>query len=400
MTTSTYVVHSRQYFKQLPHSQLIATNTEKCIWLFHGGQSRHKHTISFDFYGNKCTPETDDNHQLACFMHGILGTKRNWRTPAMTWNKMHTNYSSLTFDHRGHGNSNQTHHKSSSASTMSSIVTHPRNDLKACAYDLIHLLQHENIKSPHMLFAHSFSGKVALKYLIEIEHINSYSNSSRSSLLSSSSSTTATSSSRTLFPPSHTWIIDSIPRKYKEDDASSSSSSTSKDSVIHVFEVLNKLPLVFKSKEWMMNELINNHLIEKGVALWLATNIVPFNPEAPTNTISDATSANSNNNNIILNSNESYFTWGFHLETIEELFTHFRETDLWNGLENYNGASAIHFLRAGKNKAWTNEILDDFSRLQESKKMIKLHTMPDVGHWVHVEDLKGMLSLISRESGL
>ena len=106
---------------------------------------------------------------------------------------------------------------------------------------------------------------------------------------------------------------------------------TSNNSVHRIFDILNKVPSVFPSKEWMINELINKHHIEKSVVLWLATNIIPHvdseqSPSQPA---------------------KELFTWGFNLNTINDLFSNYKQTDMWNFLETYNGKSTIHFIRAG-----------------------------------------------------
>ena len=105
---------------------------------------------------------------------------------------------------------------------------------------------------------------------------------------------------------------------------------TSNNSVHRIFDILNKVPSVFPSKEWMMNELINKHHIEKSVVLWLATNIIPHvdSEQSPSHPGKE-------------------FTWGFNLNTINDLFSNYKQTDMWNFLETYNGKSTIHFIRAG-----------------------------------------------------
>ena len=148
--------------------------------------SNHKiHNVSFDLYGKKVEPG-DKDHNIICFMHGILGTKRNWRTPAQKWRNKFSNFSCLTFDHRGHGSSSNIH-------KLTSLQHYPLNDIRSCAYDLIQLLQNENLKSPNILVAHSFSGKVALQYIMEINNINEG----------------LTPMERHFDEPAHTWLVDS-----------------------------------------------------------------------------------------------------------------------------------------------------------------------------------------------
>ena len=51
---------------------------------------------------------------------------------------------------------------------------------------------------------------------------------------------------------------------------------------------------------------------------------------------------------------------------------------------NYNGRGKIHFLQAGRNQAWNNNIIiDQINQIKlNNNKNIKFHIMPDVGHWV------------------
>ena len=126
----------------------------------------------------------------------------------------------------------------------------------------------------------------------------------------------------------------------------------------------------------MINQLIGLG-IEKGVALWLATNLVPI--KIGENTV---------------------FQWGFNLNIITDLFHNFCNESLWDFLDEYNKNNKtdciIHFLRAGKNLAWTNDIINKLNKY--SNQNIRFHTMGDVGHWLHAENLRGMFNIIKKES--
>lgn len=100
---------------------------------------RFSSILAYDYEGPK------ENKRVAAFMHGILGTKRNWRTPANLWRKRFPNYSCITIDHRGHGASRH--------------VKSDQNNIQSCALDLIELFQKESIYPPEIILAHSFSGK-------------------------------------------------------------------------------------------------------------------------------------------------------------------------------------------------------------------------------------------------
>jgi len=207
--------------------------------------------------------------------------------------------------------------------------------------------------TPRIIFAHSFGGKVALQFL-------------------------ANRFDRGVPLPLHTWILDSLPGPYSID---ADKRRTGSNSVVRVIELVSKLPKTFASKEGMIAQL-QLQGVDKGVALWLATNIVP--------------------------DGQGGFAWGFDMGVVEALFLDFCGKDLWPFLRRFAaadtgnaGGATIHFLRAGRNKMWTDDILAQFEHLQKTSSRldgsgtIQLHTMPDVGHWLHAENLHGMFDIIS-----
>ena len=188
--------------------------------------------------------------------------------------------------------------------------------------------------------------------------------------------------------PLHTWILDSLPGMYSiEQDKR----RTGSNSVVKVLEHVASLPKIFPSKEGMIQQLQNDG-IDKGIALWLATNIVSINKGDPEG--GDASGG---------------YRWGFNMAVVQALFTDFCDTDMWPFLHKFaatscinsssasNTSSTIHFLRAGKNQMWTDEILGQFQELKKFGGNVKLHTMGNVGHWLHAENLNGMYDIISKE---
>jgi len=310
--------------------------------------------LSFDKYG---TIDTDVSSTSAtaksvavCF-HGILGQKRNWKTPANVWLKKASSLygGCVTFDHRGHGQS-----------TSKELLSYAPQTTSSCAMDAERTFKHLGIDCPRIIFAHSFGGKVALQLL---KH----------------------RFEQKMPLPKHTWILDSLPGKYSQEQ----DKRRTKDSIFKVLELVASLPKTFASKEGMINMLLEKG-VERSVALWLATNIVPMDKSEG-------------------------FTWIFSVEIIMSLFHDFCDTDMWPFLNEWvsnnsqqQGESTIHFLRAGKNQMWSDDIINQFKSLeaksfennankQSQKRFIRLHTMPDVGHWLHAENLNGMYDIILRE---
>jgi pimeloyl-ACP methyl ester carboxylesterase len=278
--------------------------------------------LAFDVFGPKTAAKT------AVFLHGILGHKRNWRTPAMLWTKMHPDTRCITIDHRGHG--------TSGSGTPPHTITN-------CALDVKELLDAENLPAPDIMVGHSFGGKVALKYLenCEIEGQNT---------------------------PAQTWILDSIPFLYpKELDI-----EQGENSVYKVFEVLDKLPESYVSREWFVDELSKE--VPRPIALWLATN-------------------------VNVQSDRKTFKLGVDIGVVKQLFSNFCELDLSDLLNNYRGSGHVHFVRAGRNKLWeTGGGLEKLKKMESNNDKIHVHTMPNVGHWLHTEDLDGLFKLMRKYS--
>lgn len=108
--------------------------------------------LSYDLLNQLTGPKK----KSVMFLHGILGSKRNWKTPANVFRKLHPAFESITVDLRGHGESNTSHDH------------WENNTVENCSHDLSKLIEDEldmKHKSPNIIIAHSFGGKVAMKYL-------------------------------------------------------------------------------------------------------------------------------------------------------------------------------------------------------------------------------------------
>ena len=90
----------------------------------------------------------------------------------------------------------------------------------------------------------------------------------------------------------------------------------------------------------------------------------------------------------------SELTWSFDLDTVEGVFEAYKQTDFWSLLESSSSADVgnLHFVRAGRNPAWTPEVLAQFEQLGDG---VKMHTLEGVGHWVHIEAADRVLDMLS-----
>jgi len=263
---------------------------------------------------------TDPKEKSIVYLHGILGSRRNWRTPCNVWVKKQPKYGAISIDHRGHGDS----------------YNLSRRDLpdtiENCAVDMENTLDNaseNSINPPSILIAHSFGGKVALKY---IEH--------RLQL--------------GLSIPEHTWIVDCIPGRYN------GHVENGEESVIKVIKTVTdpSFPKIFNTRDEIINYLINVAGFSKTVAFWIATNTTMTETKK--------------------------FTWSLNFEIIKSLFKDFCALDMFPFLMNYKGHGKIHFLQAGRNQAWNeSNIIDQINAIKsKNNECIKFHVMRDVGHWV------------------
>lgn len=302
------------------------------IYRVRGKQLKTFTKLAYESHGSDMAGRT------IIFLHGILGQKRNWRTPSKQLVLQNPDVKCISVDLRGHGESK---------------TYVGENNLESCAIDLEKLIADLNIDAKNtILIGHSFGGKVALTYLLKQRAKNK-------------------------LPPRYIWILDSLPFKYD-----TTLNDSDGQSVKGVFDLLLTLPKVFSSREQCLERIINAG-VPKATAQWLLTNL------EPSQTISAS------------------YEFSFNLDTLLKLFTNFCSTDLWPKLEEIsrcsNGSTAdesyeVHFVRAGKNKLWTPEVLSLFAGLRARDQRFYLHNLTNAGHWVHVDDLPGLLTLIQTYS--
>jgi esterase len=169
----------------------------------------------------------------ALFLHGILGSKRNWRGPARECLKLLPGYDAVLVDHRGHGDSN----------TADVTSAH---SVENCALDLLQLAKQQLQQSPpsNVLVAHSFGGKVALQY---VQHC----------------------ATQGVVAPQHVFVLDALPGAFDLHHDLRQSQSVSK-----VMGVLLQAPSQYASRNEAITYLTSRH-IALAIAQWLATSLVP-----------------------------------------------------------------------------------------------------------------------------
>jgi pimeloyl-ACP methyl ester carboxylesterase len=82
------------------------------------------------------------------------------------------------------------------------------------------------------------------------------------------------------------------------------------------------------------------------------------------------------------------------LAAVDELLADYLRRDDWNVLEQPPAGGRIHVVVADRSNVWKPEDRARASRLAEAGTL-ELTVMPDVGHWMHVEDQGGLLDILT-----
>lgn len=289
------------------------------------------------------------------FLHGLLGNGKNLRTPAKKLTLTHPNLSALVLDLRGHGRSHQ--HQNLLNTTQRSSTSSSPNTIHSCAQDIIETVQTLNLTgsdhSPIGVVGHSLGGRCALQYthqLIEQNHLQS----------------SATPAAATVYPPKHTWLLDTVP-------------GNAHKSVAQVVEAVSSISMPVKNKKELVHILTRDKGLDMAIASWMTTNLEK-------------------------SVDEDGFEFIFDLDVAQSILDDFPNQDFLRLVQECllvaKGESKIHLVMAGKNAAWSEDIvaqLHQMNSMMAEKSMLEMSILPDAGHWVHIDDLKGVMNII--ESG-
>ena len=174
--------------------------------------------IAFDQFGNP-------NGPVVLVIHGILGSRRNWRQFVKNLSEEHPKWQFVTIDLRQHGDS---------------FRPTGSNSLEDCAQDITNLCTRQGWW-PAQLWGHSFGGKVALSY--------------------------AQHSPR---KPTTVWVLDALPGKIPE-LLNNSLESTVKS----IIGTLMRLPIPIGSRK-MLYEALLKEGFSPTFAGWMTTNLKPL----------------------------------------------------------------------------------------------------------------------------
>jgi esterase len=300
------------------------------------------------------------------FLHGLLGNSKNLRNPAKRLTVHNPQLSALLLDIRGHG---ETARKSVDSSF------HPPHSITACSADVLETLKYHRLTgqsySPLGIIGHSLGmvwihensknaliiildpifqigGRVALQYL----HDTIFSKPQFGNIHD------------TVHSPKHTWILDSVP-------------GVAHGGVTKVIAAVAALNMPVASKKQLVESLLSMG-IDQTIASWMTTNL----KEA----------------------SGGMYEFSFDLEIAKDILRDFSNHDLFHvlseclsGTENQAQGmkNKVFMVQAGKNESWTPDVV---KRMQDMEKLFSRFqriVLPKAGHWVHVDDIDGLMSAVN-----
>lgn len=210
----------------------------------------------------------------------------------------------------------------------------PPHTILACAEDLFALAAHLDIQ-PRAAIGHSFGGKVAMAWGEAAE-------------------------ARELVVD-RIWALDVPPGPPELPLALQSE-------VVRVVQALRELPMPLPRRDSVVS-LLTQAGFGAGLAQWMTTN---------------------------LRATDAGFVWRFDLVAIEEMLLDYARTSAWPWLLSSDRRARVDVVRAGRSDRWPDAELARFATVSHLKGL-RLHTLPNAGHWVHVDNPDGLHELLLRE---
>uniref|UniRef100_A0A2N9J3E3 AB hydrolase-1 domain-containing protein n=1 Tax=Fagus sylvatica TaxID=28930 RepID=A0A2N9J3E3_FAGSY len=286
------------------------------------------------------------NPPTAVFLHGILGSRKNWGTFARRLAQEFPTWQFLLVDLRCHGDS-------------ASKKKRGPHTVASTALDVLKLVGQLRI-TPRVLVGHSFGGKVALSMVEQ--------------------------AAKPLARPVKVWSLDATPGKVR-------SGGDGEDHPAELNIILKYIARggYLKAKYSMKKEIkrvsskrdVVNALIQQGfskdVAQWVVTNLRPTSSPG---------------------SSSSSFSWSFDLKGIAEMYQSYEETNLWEIVEDVPRGVHVNFLKAERSlHRWA---LEDLQRIHAAEEIaaeegggVQMHVLEDAGHWVHADNPDGLFRILS-----
>ncbi|KAJ1703164.1 hypothetical protein LUZ63_002943 [Rhynchospora breviuscula] len=296
---------------------------------------RHVQTLAYEEI--QASPDKPFNRTAFVF-HGLLGSGRNWRTfsrslaSELQKRSPENEWRMVLVDLRNHGRSAEIK------------GFEPPHNISSAAKDVANLVKSQNWAWPDVVIGHSMGGKVALDFTNSCAH-GDY---GQSAVL-----------------PKQLWVLDSVPGDVNSDDGS--------DEVEKVLHTLKSLPSPLTSRKWVVDHMLSLGF-SKALSEWIGSN---------------------------LKKSGETVKWSFDLDAAIDMFTSYRETNYWPLLEHPPKGLEIAVVQAENSDRWQPRILQKLEALSKKGQIsheegkVSFHVLPSAGHWVHVDNPKGLLEIMT-----
>lgn len=212
-------------------------------------------------------------------------------------------------------------------------------------WNLIQMVLTDETIFNHYAFHYNLGGRVALQFLHDT--------------LFKQPSIRDDTPNNVVYPPKQTWILDSVP-------------GTAHSGVTKVINAVASLKMPIASKKELVIALLNMD-IDQAIASWMTTN---------------------------LKETHGGYEFSFDLTIAQEILQNFSRHDLFQvlveslSMAQHQGCE-IYLVQAEKNESWTPPILNRMDEIQKLYcKNFQRILLPNAGHWVHVDDLNGLMTAI------
>ena len=140
------------------------------------------------------------------------------------------------------------------------------------------------------------------------------------------------------------------------------------ESTVRIVSLLERLPPVFASREAFIEEIVRAGN-DRAIAMWLAMQVKPARTGPG-------------------------YEWRIDLPGVRSLLDDYFERDAWEVLSRTQ--SRVVLVIGGKSTVLSEADRERAAGLAKLRPNVEVHTLPDAGHWVHVDAPEALLALVSQ----
>lgn len=247
--------------------------------------------------------------RTAYFLHGILGSGRNWRGFVRALADKHPTWRFVLPDLRNHGDS---------------PALPPPHTIAACAADLSALAR--EIGPPEVVVGHSFGSKVALAY----------------------------AAGEDSGPLRAVAVLDAWPGRYNPSEAP--------DDSLAVIRAVRETPVPAPSRE-AIRAFLRDRGLPNTLVAWLLTSTRPEG---------------------------EVWTWKYNIDGVEAMIADFFQQDFVPFLGALPPELQVTVVQAARGERIPDARLGELTALPR----VTVLTLPDAGHWLHVDNPGGLMRLL------